>query len=101
MVQLREQLRLALVSREALLVGDECRGQDLDRDVAFQAGIVSAIHLAHAALAQLGGDLVGAEAGAGRDGHSSSAIQTSPSVPVSDQVNQRSSRLTPTLTPVE
>ena len=65
MVELGEELRLALEAREALPVLGEGRGQDLDRDVALELGVGRAVDLAHAALAELGGDLVGAEAGAG------------------------------------
>ena len=36
MMELRQELRLALEAREALLVLGERRGQDLDRDVALQ-----------------------------------------------------------------
>ena len=64
MVELREQLRFALEARQALLVRGERRRQDLDRDVAPELGVGRPVDLAHAALAQLGGDLVGAEAGA-------------------------------------
>src|SRR5690606_27651886 len=68
-VELGEQLRLALEAREALGIGDEAGGQDFDRDVAFELGIVGAIDLAHPAFAELGGDLVGTEADAGGERH--------------------------------
>ena len=42
--------------------------QDLDRDLAFEPGVGRPIDLAHAAFADLGGDLVDAEAGAGSEG---------------------------------
>ena len=61
MVELGEELRFALESRQALLVLGERCGQDLDRDLAPELGVGGAIDLAHAALAQLGGDLVGAQ----------------------------------------
>ena len=38
--------------------------QDLNRDIAAEAGIVGAVDLAHGALAQLGGDLILTQAGA-------------------------------------
>ena len=61
-MKLGEKLRFALESRETLLVlGERCR-QDLDRHLALELGVGGAIDLAHAALAELGGDLVGAEA---------------------------------------
>ena len=68
-VELRQQLRLALEARETLLVlGERCR-QDLDRDFALEPRVVRAVDLAHAAFAQLGGDLVGTDslADQGRD----------------------------------
>ena len=43
-------------------------GQDLDRDLALQLRVVRAVDLAHAAGADLGGDFVRAEAGAGSQG---------------------------------
>ena len=43
--------------------------QHLDRHLALQLGVGRAIHLAHAACADLGGDLMDAESGAGREGH--------------------------------
>ena len=67
-VELREELRLALESRQALLVLGERRGQDLDRDLALQPRVGRAVDLAHPALAELGGDLVGAEALADQGG---------------------------------
>src|ERR1700722_11313997 len=49
----------------------ECeRGrQDLERDVAIQPGITTAIHLSHPARAKDGDDLEWAKAGAGCQGH--------------------------------
>ena len=62
-------LRLALEAREALGVLRERGGQRLDRDVAPEPRVAGAIHLAHAARAERRDDLVGAEAGAGGQGH--------------------------------
>ena len=42
-----------------------CR-QDLDRDIAAQAAVVRAVDLAHPALAEPAGDLVGTELRASR-----------------------------------
>ena len=61
-IELGEELRFALEARQALLVLGEGGRQDLDRHLALQARVGGAIDLAHAALAELGGDLVGAEA---------------------------------------
>ena len=55
-VERGEQLRLALEAGEALRVGGEGRGQDLDRDLAPELRVGGAIDLAHAAFAELGGD---------------------------------------------
>ena len=63
-IELGEELRFALESRQALLVFRERRGQHFDRHLALQARVGGAVDLPHAALAELGGDLVGAEAAA-------------------------------------
>ena len=42
--------------------------QHLDRDVAAEAGVPGTEHLPHAARAERGQDLIGAEAGAGGEG---------------------------------
>src|SRR5687768_16763568 len=57
MVERRQRLRLALEAGQPLAV----RG---DRRLAAQARVGGAEHLAHAALAELRGDLVGAQTGA-------------------------------------
>src|SRR5262249_10245991 len=46
----------------------ERRRQHLDRHLALEPRVGGAVHLAHAALAELAGDLVGADARAGGDG---------------------------------
>ena len=61
MIERREHLRLALESRDAIGIGGEEFGQNLDRDVAVQPRIARPIHLAHAACAEGGNDLVRAE----------------------------------------
>ena len=43
--------------------------QHLDRDLATEVGVRGAPHLAHAAHADLGGDFIGAEAGASSQSH--------------------------------
>ena len=63
-VQRSQGLRLALEAREALAVGGKRRRQHLDRHLATQPRVGGAPHLPHPALAQLGADLVGAEASA-------------------------------------
>jgi len=42
-------------------VGDPIRGEDFDRHLAVEPGIPRAIHLTHAAFAQLGLDAIRAE----------------------------------------
>ena len=60
-LQLGEELRLALEAGEALGVGGERLGQDLDRDLALQLRVGRPVDDPHAALAERGGDLVRAE----------------------------------------
>ena len=43
---------------EAILVLDEIRRQDLERDVALEASVLRQVHLAHAARAERGHDPV-------------------------------------------
>ena len=68
MVERREDFGFALEAREPVGVGRERRRQDLDRDLALQLRVGRAIDLAHAAFADLRGDLVDAEARAGSEG---------------------------------
>ena len=49
---------------EAIDIGREDTGQDLDRDVTAEPRIACPVHLAHAARAECGHDLVGPEASA-------------------------------------
>ena len=69
MVQRRQDLRFAFESRQPLGVVGKGGREHLDGDVAIEPGIARAIDLAHPSLAQFGGDLIGAEAGAGCEGH--------------------------------
>jgi hypothetical protein len=69
MVELGEELRFALEAREAFRVLGERRRQHLDRHLPVEPGVGRAIDLAHPALAELGGDRVGAEPGAGCQRH--------------------------------
>ena len=61
MVQRREHLRLALEARHALGVVGERLGQDFDRDVAAELGVVRAVDLAHATRADGSEDFVGSQ----------------------------------------
>ena len=51
------------------LVAGQIRWQQLNGDLALEAGILREVDDAHAALAQLGPDLVRAERGSGGQGH--------------------------------
>jgi hypothetical protein len=69
MVQRGDGFRLAAKAC-ALFGGDGAAlRQDLDRYLTTQSRIAGAIHLAHAAGAEGRDNLIGAETGAGRDGH--------------------------------
>ena len=70
MVQRREQLGFAFESGQPFGVAGELGGQNLDRHVAVKGGVACSIHLTHTTLPEFGGDLVGAEARAGLEGHS-------------------------------
>jgi hypothetical protein len=65
MVQRREDLSLALESREPVGVVGERRGENFQRDVAVERRIPRAIDLAHAACAEDADDLIDADARAG------------------------------------
>ncbi len=89
MVQLGEQPCLALEARQTLGVGGEGRGQHLDRHLTLEPGVAGAIHLAHATLAKLGGDLVSAEARAGGKGHLGAGIIAASSTPTRTVIRRR------------
>ena len=61
MIQRRERFGFARESRQAVSVMREGVGQDLDRDIPIQLDVASAKDLAHAALADLRGDVVDAK----------------------------------------
>jgi hypothetical protein len=67
-VQRREELCLPFEAREAIDVAGERLGQDLDRDIALELRVASAIHLPHATRTDVRNDFVGADAVAGREG---------------------------------
>ena len=74
MVQGRQDTGFTREAGQALGVGRERGGQRLDGDVAAEEGIAGAVHLAHAALAQRGQDLVRADSSAGGEGHRRAVI---------------------------
>ncbi len=69
MVQRSQNLGFTLKAGKAIRIVGECLGEDFQRHVPIQLGITSAIHLAHTALADLGGDGIRAEGGAGSEWH--------------------------------
>ena len=69
MVERREDLRFALEPGQAIRIGGESFRQDLQGDIAVELRVVRPLHFAHAAFANLGGDLVVAESGADCERH--------------------------------
>ena len=69
MVQGGEDFGFALESGQALGVGADGLGQDLDGDLALEVGVGGAIDLAHSAGAEGGDDFIRAEARAGSQSH--------------------------------
>ncbi|GEM_PF-3725173 len=61
MIQRREDLRLALESRQTSGISSEGRRHDLDGDLAIQFGITRAVDLSHSARAEWGKHLIDAE----------------------------------------
>jgi hypothetical protein len=61
-VELREGLGLALETLEPGRVGRQLRRQRLDRNLPIQPGVRGEVHHAHAATAELAGDVVRADA---------------------------------------
>ncbi len=68
MVEGREHFGFALKARQAIRIAGHRGGQHLDRHRPLQIAVGRAIDLAHAAGADLRGDFVDAEAGAGSEG---------------------------------
>jgi hypothetical protein len=60
-IQRRERFCFALKTSDAVGIGDEEVGQDLECDLASELRVARAINLAHASRANPGGDFVGAE----------------------------------------
>jgi hypothetical protein len=70
MIQRGEYFRFALKARESVVIGRQCRGQDLDRDLALQLCVCRPVDLPHPASTDLSSDFVDAEAGAWGKGQS-------------------------------
>ncbi len=68
-VEAGEDLRLPLEPGQPIRVSREGVGQDLQGDLAVELGVGRLPDLAHAALADEGGDVVMAESRAGRERH--------------------------------
>ena len=64
MIERGEHVRFALKARQPVRIADDRGGEHLDGDRPFQIAVGRAIHLAHPAGANLGGDLVRTETGA-------------------------------------
>ena len=60
-IQRRKHLGLALESRQAFGIAGKLFGQDFDRNVAAELGVVGVVDFAHAAGADVAGDFVGAQ----------------------------------------
>ena len=69
MIQRREDFGFALEPHQPLGVCRNGLRQDLDRDLPLQVRVSSAIHLTHAAHADLGGDFIGADTSSCYEGH--------------------------------
>ena len=69
MVQRRECLGFAREPRQPVEIARESFRQRLQRHITIQFRVAGAIHLPHAAFANLSGDLEDAEAHTGRKGH--------------------------------
>ena len=69
MIERRKDLRFSPKSSESIRVRREGIRQHLQRIVPLERRVVRPPDLAHAALANQGGDFVGTETSAGADGH--------------------------------
>src|SRR5262245_7414473 len=69
MVECGENLGLALKPREALGIARKVRRQDLERDLALQAGVTRAVDLSHPPCAEGADDFIAPEAGARVETH--------------------------------
>ena len=81
MVQARDRLRFALEALEAGGVGGHVGGKDLEGNVAVEARVAGAVHLAHPSGADEGVDFVRTEPGAGGKGHGALSYQREHSRP--------------------
>jgi hypothetical protein len=71
-IELGEDLRLAAEAPQAIGIGGERVGQDLQRDVAVELGVLRPVDLPHAARADGSDDFIGPKASARRQRHGQS-----------------------------
>jgi hypothetical protein len=69
MIQLREELRLALEASDALRILSQIFGEDLDRDLAPKLRVTGSIDFALSAGSESAHDFVGAQPGSGFERH--------------------------------
>ena len=69
MVERSEHLGFALEASEIVGILREGGGEDFEGHVAVELGVAGPVDFAHAASAEGSGDFVGAESGAGGEGH--------------------------------
>ena len=76
MIEDRERLRFAREPGQAIGIAGEGVRKDLQRDVAIQLRVVCAIHLAHAARAEGGENLIRADTGGNLKEHVRASQET-------------------------
>src|SRR4029434_10668964 len=69
MTQRGERLRFPLETHQAIGIGGEEFGQDLERNIATEPGVACLVDLPHAARAERREDFVRAKSCAGSEGH--------------------------------
>ena len=79
MVEGGDRPRFLLEAAEAVGIGGDVVGQDLDRDVAPEARVPRAVHLPHAAGPEKLDDLVRPETGSCRESHEAITTSARPS----------------------
>ena len=77
MVERREDFSFPLKPREPVGIRGKVGRQDLECDIPLEAGVASAIHLAHATRAKGRDDLVGAESSARCERHRAAILSVS------------------------
>ena len=80
MVEGCQQLRLALETSQAFRVGQEVGGEDLDRDLTLEGGVLRPVDLSHCPGAQFAEDLDGVAARARAAGVPAASIAVDPGI---------------------